>query len=238
MTSSEAGARQQLRRLLALLLLVAVGAFLMSSGTPYEKIRLLIDRAESVVAQHSAGAAAMFVALSALSAMLAFLSTAVVVPVAIGAWGKAATFGLLWAGWMLGGFLSYFTGRYLGRPVVRWLASDESLQRFEQYAGRTLSLPRLALVQFALPSEIPGYVLGTLRYPLRKYLLILSLTELPFALGAVLLGDRFLARDYVWFAIIAIAGLVATAIAGVVMHRDGPHSDACPSSQAHGWHGA
>jgi uncharacterized membrane protein YdjX (TVP38/TMEM64 family) len=44
----------------------------------------------------------------------------------------------------------------------------------------------------ALPSEIPGYLLGLVKYPLKTYLLALSIAELPYTLATVLLGDSLL----------------------------------------------
>jgi uncharacterized membrane protein YdjX (TVP38/TMEM64 family) len=155
-----------------------------------------------------------------MSAMLAFFSTAVLVPIAVTVWGKVVTVILLWTGWWIGGVASYLIGRLLGRPAVRRLVAEEKLKRFERYADRTLSLPRLLLLQTAIPSEIPGYVLGCLRFPPATYLLALAIVELPFATGAVYLGDRFLRRDYVVLAAVALAGLAVTFMAGWVIHRD------------------
>ena len=47
--------------------------------------------------------AVLFVVMSAAAAMLAFFSTAVLVPVAVVTWGQTGTFVLLWVGWILGG---------------------------------------------------------------------------------------------------------------------------------------
>ena len=65
----------------------------------------------------------VFVLVSALSAMLAFFSSAVVVPVAVYAWGNATTLALLWGAWLLGGIGSYVVGRTLGRRVAAWAIS-------------------------------------------------------------------------------------------------------------------
>jgi uncharacterized membrane protein YdjX (TVP38/TMEM64 family) len=50
------------------------------------------------------------------------------------------------------------------------------------------------LFQLALPSEIPGYVLGLVKYNFARYCLSLGLAELPYALLTVYLGASFLER--------------------------------------------
>jgi uncharacterized membrane protein YdjX (TVP38/TMEM64 family) len=216
------GLRHHVRRTVAILFAVGVVVGIAMSSSTYAWIRSLIDRADEIVAQHHITGAVIFVVLSALSAMLAFFSTAIIIPVAIGAWGKLVTFLLLWLGWLAGGGASYIIGRYLGRPAARWFVSEERMRQFEQYADRRLSLLRLLLLQAALPSEIPGYVLGTLEFPPGTYLLALAIVELPFAAGAVYLGDRFLQRDYVILACVALSGLVLMFIAGWLVHRNRP----------------
>ena len=64
------------------------------------------------------------------------------------------------------------------------------------------------LVQLALPSEIPGYLFGLARFPLRRYLAALAIGELPFAVGTVYLGAGFLEKR--------IAVLLAVGAAGIL----------------------
>lgn len=226
--------REHVRRTAALLLMFMVLLVIVISSTAYSHVRALIDRAGVVVAQHHAWGLLLFLLFSALSAMLAFFSTAVVVPVAISAWGKAITIALLWSGWWIGAVASYMIGRFLGRPVVRWLVAEEPLRRFERYADRTLSLPRMVLLQIAIPSEIPGYVLGSLRFSPAIYLCAVAMVELPFAVGTVYLGDRFLQRDYLVLACIALAGLAVTFVAGWVIHREEARDRSALGGGAHG----
>jgi len=212
---------KHIRRTLALLLIV-VSIVLIITSSAFELIRAWIDRADQIVAQNNLLSVAIFLVLSALSAMLAFFSTMVIIPVAVGAWGKLLTFILLWTGWLIGGIAAYAIGRYLGRPAVRWFVAEKRLKEVEARVDSSLSLPRLLLLQTALPSEVPAYILGTLRYPLRTYLYALMIVELPFAAGAVFIGDRFLQRDYILLSTIAVAGLLVTFIAGWFVYRGGP----------------
>jgi uncharacterized membrane protein YdjX (TVP38/TMEM64 family) len=97
---------------------------------------------------------------SALSAMIAFFSTAVITPIAVETWGAGASIALLWTGWMLGGVCAYGIGRSLGRPVVRALTSHDALDRFENRISSRAPFGLVLLFQLAMPSEVPGYVLG------------------------------------------------------------------------------
>lgn len=157
--------------------------------------------------------------LSALSALLAFFSSAILVPAGIVAWGKGGTLVLLWLGWLLGGLTAYALARGLGRPAVSWLVSRQALARYEQRVTEHASFATALLVQLALPSELPGYLFGLARLPLRRYLPVLALAELPFALGAIYLGAGFLEQNVVVLLAVGAAGIVLSASAFHALHR-------------------
>ena len=117
-----------------------------------------------------------------------------IVPVAVYTWGQATSILLLWFGWMLGGVFAYGIARLLGHTVVRWLTAEAGLKRLESRISRSTPFSLVLLLQLALPSEIPGYLLGLVRYPLFRYLAALALAELPYAIATVLLGASFLER--------------------------------------------
>jgi uncharacterized membrane protein YdjX (TVP38/TMEM64 family) len=58
----------------------------------------------------------------------------------------------------------------------------------------------------ALPSEVPGYLLGLVRYRFAKFVTALSLAELPFALATIYLGASFIERRALVF--LAVGALV------------------------------
>ncbi len=101
---------------------------------------------------------------------------------------------LLWGGWTLGGMGTYAVGRWLGRPAVRAVIGDVTLARFEDRISARTPFAVVLLFQFALPSEVPGFVLGLARYSFCRYLIALAVTELPYALGAIGLGKGLLER--------------------------------------------
>lgn len=182
------------RRALLLLVLLVGLVLLASSDTFQAFIRRMLDVSGPVIAEHPFWGAVLFVVLSALSAMLAFVSSTVLVPVALDTWGPGVTLLLLWTGWILGGASAYGIARYWGRPVVRRLISEEQLAVYEERISRRTPFGVVLLFQLAVPSEIPGYVLGLARYGLRRYLAVLALAELPWAVGTLYLSESLLAR--------------------------------------------
>lgn len=195
-------------------LLVAL-AVLASSGAVHPAILRFFESSNRIIAQHSTAGPVVFVVLAALSAMLAFFSSAVLVPPAVFAWGPALVGLLLWLGWMLGGMASYTLARLLGRPVVRRLVSVRSLAHYEERLTRGAPFSLVLLFQLALPSELPGYVLGLVRYPPGRYLAALAIAELPYAVGTMLLGESFVERR---IGLLVSLGAAAV-IAGVLLAR-------------------
>lgn len=179
------------RRVAALVVLVAALAAIASSGLVHEGLVSALSRTDEIIDRYPIVGAGTFVALAATSSMLAFVSIALVVPIAVFTWGGAATIALLWAGWILGGIATYCIGKFLGRPVAAWLAADDALRRWEQRLPRDAPLWLIIVLQLALPSELPGYVLGLLRYPFGRYVAALALAELPYAIATVQLGTSF-----------------------------------------------
>jgi uncharacterized membrane protein YdjX (TVP38/TMEM64 family) len=164
-----------------------------SSSTTHELLLRVLGATQSIIEQHAVLGVVTFVVLAAVSAMLAFVSVAVLVPAAVYAWGAPASIGLLWLGWILGGIATYAIGRHFGRQAVHWLTAEQALRRLEQQLGPDTPLWLITLVQLALPSEIPGYVLGLVRYPLSRYLIALAVAELPYTVATVYLGSSFVA---------------------------------------------
>ncbi len=181
------------RRRAALLAVACVAlAAVAASSTIHDLLLRLLGASQSIIERHALLGAVTFVVLAAISAMLAFISVAVIVPAAVFAWGAPTSIALLWLGWILGGVATYATGRYLGRRAAHWFTAEQGLRTLEQYVAPDTPLWLITLLQLALPSEIPGYVLGLVRYPIARYLLALAVAELPFTVATVYLGRSFL----------------------------------------------
>nr|WP_293184622.1 VTT domain-containing protein [Nannocystis sp.] len=202
------------------MLVVACGlvAAVASSDALYSQLMRLLAVTERTIEANPVTGAALFVLFAALSGMVAFFSSAVLVPVAVHAWGPARSAALLWLGWILGGACAYVIGRVVGRPVVDRIARDK-LARYEQKIGRETPLGLVVLFQLALPSEVPGYFLGLVRYRFYRYLLVVAVGELPYAIGTVLLGDSILKRQVLPFIALTAVAMLFSAWAYARLHR-------------------
>jgi uncharacterized membrane protein YdjX (TVP38/TMEM64 family) len=178
-----------------------------------------LNLAEGEIRAHPRAGALLFLGLAGLSAMLAFFSSAALVPIGVYVWGKSTTCLLLWSGWTLGGVAGYWIARTLGRRVVGWLVPSGSIARYERFAVEQARWPFVLLFQVALPSEIPSYVLGLVRYPFVLYLAAVALGEFPFAAMAVYLGQAFVERQGIVFGAVLLAGLLLSGLAWRTLHR-------------------
>jgi uncharacterized membrane protein YdjX (TVP38/TMEM64 family) len=182
------------RRAIMIVLMAAALAVIASSSDLHGWIVGLLPTVETMIRNRPRAGAAIFVAAAALSAMLAFVSSVVIVPVGIYVWGKTVSMVLLWVGWILGGMCAYTIGRYFGRPVVEALTSGPMLKRYEHSVSQRAPFGLVLMFQLALPSEVPGYLLGLARYRFWKYLAALALAELPYAVATIYLGASFIER--------------------------------------------
>ena len=203
----------RLRRLAALAVLVAAAGLIVASDTLHSRLADAVAWGEGLIAGAPAAGMAAFVVLSALSAMFAFFSSGLLSPVAVAAWGAGWTLGLLWLGWLLGGVVTYAAGRYLGRSAAGLFVDDATLALWESRVTSRAHVSHVLLFQLAMPSEILGYVLGLVRYSFSTYMVVLAVTEIPYALAVVYLGESFVAGNAMTF--VLIGGAILALSAGV-----------------------
>jgi uncharacterized membrane protein YdjX (TVP38/TMEM64 family) len=196
-------------------LLITLAGLIAASDTLHDKADVLIVWAERMIALNPHLGMAAFVLIAMLSAMLAFFSSAVFVPVAVYTWGVGVTLILLWAGWLLGGVASFCIGRFLGRRVAAILIGEEKIAGWQSQLSQRSRFVHILLFQAVVPSEIPGYVLGILRYRFSLYLAALAITELPYVLGVIYLGESFLRGEGTNIIVLGIAVVVL----GIVLIR-------------------
>ena len=200
--------------------LIAIVGLLAASDAFHDRSQEIFAAVEAIISDYPRLGMVAFVVLGAASAMLAFFSSAILVPVGIYAWGFGTSLFLLWLGWFLGGVFAYFVGRYLGRAVVERIIGEERLASFELRVNRNTRFIHIVLFQAMLPSEIPGYVLGSLRYRFLQFAIALGLVELPYAVGTIYIGDSFLQqRGWLLIAIAAGGALLVAVAYGVYRHR-------------------
>lgn len=195
--------------------IVIVGTFIILAGlftasdTLHDRTEEIIVWTEGAISQAPLLGMVVFVGLAMLSAMVTFFSSAVFAPIAVYAWGKAGCFALLWLGWLLGGILSFCIGRFFGRTAVSMLIDEEKLAGWERELSERPRFIHVLLFQAAVPSEIPGYVLGILRYRFALYLAALAITELPYAIAAVYLGESFLNGESALFILLGVVVILS-----------------------------
>lgn len=194
-----------LRHLVSVGIIIIVVGIITASTTLHNYADALIVWSEGVIAERPYLGMAVFVGVAMLSAMVAFFSSAVFVPVALYAWGYVTTFVLLWSGWLLGGIASFCIGRFLGRKVAATLIGEEKIAGWQSQFDQHSRFVHVLLFQAIVPSEIPGYVLGILRYRFALYVLALAVTELPYVVGVVFLGEYFLQGQSMAILLLGIA---------------------------------
>ena len=209
------------RNILFLAIIIIVTGFITASDVLYTRGEEIIAASEAIITRFPLLGMLLFVLLAMVPAMLAFFSSAILVPIGVYAWGSITCFVLLWIGWLLGGVTAFCIGRYLGRPVVSILIGETRISHFEERLGQHARFIHILLFQAALPSEVPGYVLGALRYRFSLFFLALAIVELPYALGTVYLGTKFLERDIVLLLLTGFGGVMVSAFAYHLYRRLG-----------------
>jgi uncharacterized membrane protein YdjX (TVP38/TMEM64 family) len=173
-------------------------------------VTALMAHAQPMIDARPILGAVIFIALAALSSMLMFVSSVALVPLGVEAWGAPLTALLLWAGWFLGGNLTYAVGRHLGPPIVKRLLSARQCDRYGQIAAPNAPFFTVLLIQLAVPSDVAGYFFGIAGVPRGVFLPALALAELPYAVGSVYLGTAFLQRNTT---ALLVVGAIAVAAA-------------------------
>ena len=194
-------------------------AFLIFSEAAHATLLRVLDGVNGIAAVHAGLAAVVVVLFSALAAMVAFISSWLVIPLAVHTWGTLGGLLLVWGGWVLGGAISYVIGNRFGAPAARWLGFSPQLAHYQEWVSHRTPFALAFLFQLALPSEIRGYLFGLGRYPFGRYLLSLALAELPFGVGTVYLGRGIVQRRVTLVVVMGLALVVMSVWALHALHR-------------------
>lgn len=169
-----------------------------------------VDVLKEYIRGHELAGMFVFLGLSALSAMFSPFSAAPLIPAAIIIWGKAATFILLGAGWMIGATLAYYAGYSLGHLLLKQFIPFDKIEYYRQRIPRRAQFELVLLFRLSMPAEIPGYTLGLIRYDFWKYFLATAISEVSFAAVTIYASQAFLEQNPAVF-----IGLVALTIASM-----------------------
>lgn len=186
--------------------------FLIFSPAFKELLEDMARWVEDVMASYPLRGALVFFLFSAFSAMIAFASSAVLVPSAIAAWGEVITFFLLWGGWMAGAAAAWGIGR-LARPMLNRLGYEKELDSYQKWVGKRMPFWGVLLFCIAVPSEIPGYLFGSVRYPFVRFFAAMGIAEAIYAVGVIVVGENLL-TDKPLPLLLAIAAIVLVAAGG------------------------
>ena len=188
--------KKYLKIIVLLILLVSI-LIVFTSDSLFAELERFLDKTSIFITKNPILGMLVFILLAALSAMIAFFSSAILVPIGVYTWGAEICFFLLWSGWCLGGLMAYSLGYYAGRELITFFISEEQIKRFETQLNTNVRFIHILSIQALLPSEVPGYVLGALRFRLDYYFYALAIVEIPYAIATILLGESFLQRDLI-----------------------------------------
>ena len=197
---------------------VALAGFFFYSDTAKDWVEVATEWAETVMRDHPVAGAIVFFVFAALSAILAFATSVVLVPPATEAWGKPLTLALLWGGYMAGAAAAYGIG-YMARPLLVRMGYGKELAQYKEFASKRMRFWAVLLFCFAVPSELPAYLFGGVHYSFWKFLLAMGIAEGVFAIGIVVAGGSLLEAEPVQV-VVALGILTAIAlVAGWVLRK-------------------
>lgn len=166
----------------------------------------LFGLAERFMGERTVLGGSIFVILAGLSAMLAPFSSVPLVPPAVAVWGNELTLTLLMVGWLSGHAVAYLIGRFAGYVFITRFIASETIEYYRRSISSRAQFGLVFLFRLALPAEIPGYVLGSVRYNAPGYFLATFLAELPFGLIIVYASEALITDQRLAFLGWIIAG--------------------------------
>jgi uncharacterized membrane protein YdjX (TVP38/TMEM64 family) len=208
------------RRILVIGVVLAIVVAVARSDTLHHAVIDVLGVSRDLMAEYPRAGMALFLVLSAFSAMLTFFSSGALVPIGVYVWGPERTAILLLSGGVLGGVGGYWMARSLGRRIVKRMFAEAPLRRYEAFFTTQARWRTILLFRLALQSELPSYVLGLVKYPFARYLPMIVLGELPYVLVMVYLGESFLERNAPLFVGVLVAALALTLWAWRTLQRE------------------
>lgn len=208
------------KRYLIIFIIIFLGAFLFWSSITLQDIFFEVTTSiEMYNLENPFWAEVIFIVLAALSAMLSPFSSVPLVPAAILLWGNSLTAFLLLSGWLIGGSLTYLIGYFAGYPLVNQISSFEKIKYYQEKLSKKTEFLLILFFRFAMPAEIPGYVLGIVRYNFSKYFLATFLAEALFALITVYASEALIFGNPLIFSVWLISAFAIIALMFYLFHK-------------------
>lgn len=104
----------------------------------------------------------------------------------LGFWGGT---GASWCGMTVGAVIAFWLVRVFGRPVARWLSSDEELARTDALATRWGTLVLVLARPIPVLAEASVLLMGTTRLAWWQFLIAVGLSNFGIAAAYAALGD-------------------------------------------------
>ncbi len=197
------------KRKLIIFLIIIVIAFLFWSSAELQKLfSNSILFTNQYLEQRPLTGIVLFWAISTLSAIISPFSSIPIVPFIAAIWGNIPTILLLLLGWLSGSTISYFLGSTTGYVLAQKIFSPKNAAHYKQELSMQANFLTVLLFRLAMPTEIAGYVLGTIKYNLIKYFIATTIAETLFAFLVVYSGEAFVEANkgrFVFFVFLILA---------------------------------
>ncbi len=167
---------------------------------------------ESYFQNHQILGVFAFIGLAAVSSMLSPFSSVPIVPIAIIMWGNFWSIIFLVTGWLIGHIITYTVGYYAGYPIAKNFVPFDRIDYYSKKLSKKSEFFLILFFRLSMPAEVPGYVLGIVRYNFIKYFLVTLIAEFPFAILTVYGGGAFINKDLPVLAGVLIIGVATISI--------------------------
>ena len=98
----------------------------------------------------------------------------------------------------------------MARPLLNRLGYEEKLDKYQKWVGKRMPFWGVLLFCIAIPSEVPGYLFGSVRYSFVKFFAAMGIAEAVYAVGVIVVGENLL-TDKPLPLLLAIAAIVLVA---------------------------
>jgi uncharacterized membrane protein YdjX (TVP38/TMEM64 family) len=107
----------------------------------------------------------------------------------------------------------------LAAPMLFRLGYKEKLEKYQHFVSKRMKFWAVLVFCLAVPSEVPGYLFGGMKYPFWKFIAAIAIAESIYGLGIIVAGESLLEAEP-GVVLITIGMMVVIAVAaGFVLRR-------------------